>query len=825
LWKNQRAFKNLNVYSEYEVTGINLDSLINKLIKKGIEVKNIKKLSPKCIRFSIKLCCIENFFAIMKDLCYTNIVKVKDYGKGYPLLLSLKNYGVILGCVFLFAFAFYFNGFILKVNYSGTGAVLKNDIDMFLVEKGIVPFCRIDNNRVKLLSDEILAFSDKLSFAEVKKQGNHLNIEVVLADNNAKTIAHQDFLACDCDGVLSSINIYRGTALKSVGDSVKKGDIIVAGYQMVGETVVPLKVIATVVIDIQKQYEFISENDNEEDLAVVFAKNFFCEDAVLNKIDKNILENGKYQYVVYLTISKIIQIWCLYIGDFMEQKGSLKLLPWSKSDIVKVVLVYLFNLVVIIGLFLLGVFAVSQNGGTTFSEFFSEYSRFINFIVIAIMLFIVTAVFLVFEYRNFLHTPANSEMLFLIIETGLVIDYICSAYLSSYLRPIVFVTITTLFLTDKRIAIFIDFLFSIFVLLFDSFVGLLDAYDFYSVVFFFGAGVTAGVCAIFLFNEVYSRFKIISLSFIVSLPVVISIALPGVSFGNEGVLLSILIGIASAPWSVALMFMFLPVFEVMFNKVSCFKYAELTDHKSRLLARMIEEAPGTFNHAIVVSNIAEACATAIGEDALLARTCAYYHDIGKLRRPEFFRENQVEGSNPHDDLTPELSANIIKSHTVDGYSLAIKNRLPKEIADVCLQHHGTMPILYFYDKAKKFTEGEVPILQYCYAGPKPQTKIATIIMIADGAEAASRTMKDRSRDKVTATVKKIVSDRMQLGQFDECEITLKELNIIIHTVVNSLTGIYHKRIEYPRVSLNGIDIDKAKEENDKLEDIVADKKE
>lgn len=504
----------------------------------------------------------------------------------------------------------------------------------------------------------------------------------------------------------------------------------------------------------------------------------------------------------------------------MENKGSKKLLPWSKSDIIKVALVYLFNVAVMIGLFFVGVYGLSSVGGEPFDEFFSSPDALINFAIMTCMLCLVMVVFFLFEYKNFLRSPANSEMLFLIMETGLIIDYLFTTYVSPYLRPSIFVVALVLFLTDKRIALFIDFLFNFFVFLFDGFVGLfgyigiLDTFNFYSVVFFLGICITSGVVAIFLFNEVYSRFKIIALSFLASIPAVLCIALPGVNFGGENLILALLCGLCSGPLSVALMFMFLPILEIMFNKVSCFKYAELTDHKSRLIRRMIEEAPGTFNHAIVVSNIAEACATAIGEDALLARVCAYYHDLGKLRRPEFFKENQADIDNPHDDLTPELSANIIKSHTVDGYTYAIKNRLPKEIADACLEHHGTMPILYFYDKAKKFSDGEVPILQFCYSGPKPQSKISAILMIADGAEAASRSLKDRSREKVQAVVKKIVSDRMQLGQFDECEITLKELNIIIHTVVNSLTGIYHKRIEYPKVSLNGIDIDKAQAETE-----------
>ena len=196
------------------------------------------------------------------------------------------------------------------------------------------------------------------------------------------------------------------------------------------------------------------------------------------------------------------------------------------------------------------------------------------------------------------------------------------------------------------------------------------------------------------------------------------------------------------------------------------------------------------------------------EDALLARTCAYYHDVGKLRRPEYFKENQPDGVNPHDDLTPELSANIIKSHTQDGHDLLVKSRIPKEIAEVCLQHHGTSPMIFFYDKAKKFTDGEVDVAQFCYPGPKPRTKVAAILMIADSAEAATRTLSNRSRENVTSVVRKLVSDRMKLGQFDDCEITLKELNIIIDTVINSLTGVYHRRVKYPKVTLDGLENEK-----------------
>jgi putative nucleotidyltransferase with HDIG domain len=269
-------------------------------------------------------------------------------------------------------------------------------------------------------------------------------------------------------------------------------------------------------------------------------------------------------------------------------------------------------------------------------------------------------------------------------------------------------------------------------------------------------------------------------------------------------LVSIICAVFSGPLAATIFTLLLPIFEAIFKKVSHFKYSELTDHKATLIKKLIKNAPGTFNHSIVVSNIAEACAAAIDEDSLLARTCAYYHDIGKLRRPEFFKENQTDGINPHDDLTPELSTNIIRSHAQDGYQLVLKHGLPKEIADVCLEHHGTLPILYFYNKAKKFTDGEVDVKQYCYAGPKPQSKIAAIVMIADGCEAVIRTLKDRSRENVLKTVNKIIDDRMDLGQFDECEITIKELDIIAETIVNNCTGIYHSRVKYPKIKLTDI---------------------
>ena len=216
---------------------------------------------------------------------------------------------------------------------------------------------------------------------------------------------------------------------------------------------------------------------------------------------------------------------------------------------------------------------------------------------------------------------------------------------------------------------------------------------------------------------------------------------------------------------------------------------------------MKRDAPGTFNHSLIVAQLAESCSLAIGENAELARAAAYYHDVGKLKAPDCFTENQ-SGYNVHDELTPELSADIIRSHAVEGYDLLIKAHLPRVIADVAREHHGTLPIKYFYDKATRLSGEEVDIKAFSYSGPTPRSKIAAIIMIADAAEAATRAMKDRDPEHVERTVRSIIEERMDLGQFADCNITMKELTTIKETLVDALSGVHHHRVEYPAIRFN-----------------------
>lgn len=240
----------------------------------------------------------------------------------------------------------------------------------------------------------------------------------------------------------------------------------------------------------------------------------------------------------------------------------------------------------------------------------------------------------------------------------------------------------------------------------------------------------------------------------------------------------------------------LPYFESAFGLLSTMRLIELSNPNHPLLKKILTETPGTYHHSIMVANLAEAACEAIGADGLLARVACYYHDVGKTRRPLFFIENQM-GTNPHDSMSPESSAEIIIAHTTDGAELLRKHKMPQEIIDICLQHHGTSTLKYFLFKAKE--EGkQLDERVFRYPGPKPQTKEAAIISVADSVEAAVRSMQQPNAEKIQKLVQSIIQDRVQDDQFDECDISLKELKIIEDVLCETLNGTFHSRIEYPK---------------------------
>ncbi len=250
---------------------------------------------------------------------------------------------------------------------------------------------------------------------------------------------------------------------------------------------------------------------------------------------------------------------------------------------------------------------------------------------------------------------------------------------------------------------------------------------------------------------------------------------------------------------------FIHLFEIGFGVTTDLSLIELLDYNHPLLKKAQQETNGTFNHSIVVGNLAESCAAAIGAHALLCRVGAFYHDIGKMVKSDYFIENQYLGENPHDSLTATMSAKIIRSHVNDGLALAKEYGLPKIVSDFIPMHHGTTRVEYFYRMALKqeSNKNNVDENQFRYPGPKPNTKETGILMICEAVEAAVRSIKNPDIIKIEAMINKIIKDRIDDGQLDECPLTLAELKKIVGTVdgnsgmLSVLRGIYHIRIEYP----------------------------
>jgi putative nucleotidyltransferase with HDIG domain len=251
----------------------------------------------------------------------------------------------------------------------------------------------------------------------------------------------------------------------------------------------------------------------------------------------------------------------------------------------------------------------------------------------------------------------------------------------------------------------------------------------------------------------------------------------------------------------------------LFGILTIFQLLELANPSQPLLRRLLMETPGTYHHSLMVGNLAERAAQSIGADALLARVAAYYHDIGKLPNPVAFIENQAGAENVHDQLEPEVSAHVLKQHVADGIDLAYKHRLPKSLIAFIPQHHGTALMSYFWAKTRE--EAAAPFgglenpdgqraaaaideRKFRHAGPKPQSREAAIIMLADSVEASVRSLASRDEAAIRAMVSRIIAERMDDGQFDECDLTLRDIEQIREAFVGQLLGMYHQRIAYPQ---------------------------
>jgi hypothetical protein len=244
----------------------------------------------------------------------------------------------------------------------------------------------------------------------------------------------------------------------------------------------------------------------------------------------------------------------------------------------------------------------------------------------------------------------------------------------------------------------------------------------------------------------------------------------------------------------------LPFFEYILQTVTNISLLELADFNHPILQRMVLEAPGTYHHSLVVGNLSDSACSAVGANGLLARIGAYYHDIGKLQKPEYFIENQEIKKNAHDELSPTMSKLIIMNHIKEGLELAKKYALTPVLWDFIQQHHGKSLVYYFYRRALEDKEGNQEVSEegFRYPGPKPNTQETAIVLLADSVEAATRSLKDPTPDKIEETVHKVINNKFIDGQLDECELTLKDIEKISSVFSKILIGIYHSRVNYPQ---------------------------
>ena len=370
-----------------------------------------------------------------------------------------------------------------------------------------------------------------------------------------------------------------------------------------------------------------------------------------------------------------------------------------------------------------------------------------------------------------------------------------------FLAPVSMGTMLVAILIDTRLAFMSSILYSVIAsVLFKS---PLD-----TSLFDFRYGlVSAVVCfvSIFSINKASQRSTILRSGLMVSLFAGLSVTAIILLMDDvemKQALLSLAFAVASGLITAVLVIGLLPFFEVTFGILSPLKLVELTNPNHPLLRKLLTETPGTYHHSIMVGNLAEAAAEAIGANGLLCRVGSYYHDVGKTRRPSYFIENQMNIENPHNFIEPALSKSIIVAHAKDGAEMLREHKMPKQLCDIAEQHHGTTLLKYFYHKALKQAEEEgtgeeIREDDYRYPGPKAQTKEAAIVGIADSVEAAVRSLRNPTIEQIGSIVDKIIKERLEDNQFNECDLTLKELDTIGRALKESLLGIFHSRIEYP----------------------------
>lgn len=415
------------------------------------------------------------------------------------------------------------------------------------------------------------------------------------------------------------------------------------------------------------------------------------------------------------------------------------------------------------------------------------FSMIIGLFILILLGIVVISLYIYYFNMDILY---SNKLLILLIIVIITIIISKSLYtISPYIMPVSATALLIAMLIDSKLALVVNFFLAFFL-------GFILKLDINTIIMY----ILGGSMGVLVNIRQEQRYNIFLNGIVVGLVNILSLASFGLARG-VGIMDSLGMvgyGFISGIISAIITLGTLPIWENVFSVLTPLKLLELSNPNQPLLRKLLLEAPGTYHHSIMVGNLSEAAAEAILANPLIARVGSYYHDIGKTKRPYYFAENQFGMENPHDKLQPMQSAKIILSHTVDGITLAKEHKLPKEIIDIIDQHHGTTTVSYFYHKSKEMNKGiDIPIDEFRYKGRKPQTKEAAIVMMADSSEAAVRSIKDLTKEKIEDMVRKVVKSKIDDNQLDESNITFKEIEITINSFINVLTGIYHDRIEYP----------------------------
>lgn len=418
------------------------------------------------------------------------------------------------------------------------------------------------------------------------------------------------------------------------------------------------------------------------------------------------------------------------------------------------------------------------------------------YLIIGTILFILIFITIISTYLYILDKDILNNIKLLILLAIVILLMLAISkglsFLSPFIIPVATGAMLISILINTRLAVLVNLFIAILI-------GFITGNDINAITLYVVGGTVAALGVV----KPNQRYNILYTGLIVSCVNVLIIIAFGLIGNTEiktifnGCFYGVLNGILSSILTIGT----LPIWEGSFGIVTQFKLLELSNANHPLLRELLHKTPGTYHHSIIVGNLSESAAEAIGANSLLARVGAYYHDVGKINKPYFFKENQYNGKNPHDKIKPSLSTFIIINHVKNGVELAKKHRLPEVIENIIREHHGTTLVKYFYVKSISETDSEKENEEnYRYQGPKPQSKEAAIIMLADSVEAAVRAMQDSTKGKIEGLVRKIIKDKLYDGQLDECNLTLKDLDSIAKAFVSILIGIFHERIEYPNLN-------------------------